>query len=89
MTMRNIIFGGIGVLWGGGILLYSFLGGGLRAGGASGAGQVAGTIFGLLLFGVGLFYLVTGIRNLNEDDDRQPRRKSPKRKQRRIKEEDE
>jgi hypothetical protein len=73
--MRNVIFGGIGVLWGGGILLYTLLGG-ARSGGAHGAGQVAGLVFGLLLFGVGLFYLINGIRDMSADDeDTKPRRR--------------
>ena len=77
--MRNMIFGGIGVLWGSGVLLYSFLGRGERAGGAYGAGQAAGTVFGFLLLGVGLFYLISGIRNLSQHE---PRRKPRKRKRR-------
>jgi hypothetical protein len=74
--MRNLIFGGIGVLWGGGIFLYSLLSGGARSGGAHGAGQVAGFVFGLLLFGVGLFYLINGIRSMSAgDEDTKPRRR--------------
>jgi hypothetical protein len=76
ILMRNVIFGGIGVLWGGGILLYTFLAGGARSGGAFGAGQVAGLVFGLLLFGVGLFYLINGIRDVSAaDEDTKPRRR--------------
>jgi hypothetical protein len=74
--MRDVILGGIGVLWGGGIFLYTLLAGGARSGGAHGAGQVAGFVFGLLLFGVGLFYLINGIRSMNAgDEDTKPRKR--------------
>ncbi len=82
--MRNVIFGGIGVLWGGGILLYWFLGGGGRGEGAFGAGQAVGAVFGVLLFGAGLFYLISGIRSLSREE---PRRK-PRRRKRRPTEDD-
>jgi len=59
--MRNRIFGAIGVIWGGGVLLSYFIG----ARGAEGSnsytgGQVTGLIFGGLLSVAGLFYLVKG-----------------------------
>ncbi|GIX05005.1 MAG: hypothetical protein KatS3mg114_0874 [Planctomycetaceae bacterium] len=77
--MRNVIFGGIGVLWGGGILLYSLLGGDPRAGGAYGAGQAAATIFGLLMFAAGLYYLITGIRGMSRGGPtRRPRGRKPR-----------
>jgi hypothetical protein len=44
--MRNRIIGGIGVLWGGGILLYSFVEGVPQGRGAYAAGQKTGMIFG-------------------------------------------
>src|SRR5947208_1712786 len=82
--MRNLIFGAIGVLWGGGVLWYSFMGNAPRGGGAYGAGQMVGGIFGLLLFVAGLYYLIGGIREVVPD---QPRRKprKPKREPRPIK----
>jgi hypothetical protein len=85
--MRNIIFGGIGVLWGGGILLYSFLGSAPRAQGAYGAGQSAATLFGLLLFIAGLFYLITGIRAMSRDEP-VPKTQKRKKKKKQIEEDD-
>ncbi len=83
--MRNAIFGGIGVLWGLAILLYGFLGGGPSSGGAYGAGQMVGMVFGVLLLGAGLFYLVRGIQELNQGkEEKRPR----KRKRRRPEEEE-
>jgi hypothetical protein len=56
--MRNRIFGAIGVLWGGAILIAFFIRGGLGGAGAYRIGQMIGLAFGALLFVVGLFYLV-------------------------------
>ncbi|HEX4610318.1 MAG TPA: hypothetical protein VH092_19160 [Urbifossiella sp.] len=75
--MRNLIFGGIGVLWGGAIVLYALFGGGPRAEGAYGAGQAGGAVFGFVMFAAGLFYLINGIRGMTPDE---PRRKPRKRK---------
>jgi hypothetical protein len=58
--MRSRIFGGIGVVWGGAILIYALFTSGSQAQGAYGAGQMGGVIFGVVLFGVGLYYLVKG-----------------------------
>lgn len=58
--MRNKIFGGIGVLWGGGILVSAFLRGGPEGSGAYAAGQTGGLVFGLLMLGVGGYYLFKG-----------------------------
>jgi len=59
--MRNRIFGGIGVLWGGAVLLFRLTDdAGPVPGGAAGLGVNAGTITGALLFFVGLFYLIKG-----------------------------
>ena len=55
--MRNRVLGGIGVLWGGLILLGRLSEGGA---GAYGAGQVVGLVFAVLLLVVGLYYLVRG-----------------------------
>ena len=54
---RNRILGGIGILWGGGILLVQRA---PHAHGAYAAGQRAGLIFGALLLFVGLYYLLKG-----------------------------
>jgi len=58
--MRNRVVGLIGVLWGGGILVSSFLRSGPAGGSAYQSGQTAGYIFGAILFGAGLFYLIRG-----------------------------
>ena len=58
--MRNRIFGGIGVVWGGAVLIYMLMQGGPQGGGAFAAGQTGGMIFGGLLFIVGLYYLIKG-----------------------------
>ena len=56
--MRNKIFGAIGLIWGGGILVSTFFAGGGTAGSdAYAAGHTAGVIFGALLFIVGGYYL--------------------------------
>jgi hypothetical protein len=59
---RNRVFGLIGVLWGGAVLLVRLAGGGQHTAvnGAYASGQSAGLIFAGLLFLVGLYYLVKG-----------------------------
>ena len=59
--MRNRIMGAIGVLWGGAILLSRVVSGRLVEGsGAYASGQLAANIFAVLLFSVGLSYLIKG-----------------------------
>ena len=58
--MRNRIFGGIGVLWGGAVLVSSLMKGGPEGQGAYAAGQTGGMIFGGLLFVAGLYFLIKG-----------------------------
>ena len=59
--MRNRIFGAIGVLWGGFILLGRLAADRPVEGpGAYTAGQMAGLIFAVLLLIVGLLYLIKG-----------------------------
>jgi hypothetical protein len=58
--MRNRILGGIGVAWGGAILVYMLIKGGPQGQGAYAAGQIAGMIFGGVLLLAGLYYLITG-----------------------------
>lgn len=82
--MRNAVIGGIGALWGAAILIYSMFR--QRGEGAYAAGQIAGTIFGVLMFGAGVYYLIMGIRSLGET---QPRRKKRKRRRREDDEDDE
>jgi hypothetical protein len=78
-AMRNVIFGGIGVLLGGVILLAPFLRGETRGGGAYSAGQMAGSGLGLLLFAVGLYYLIIGIRSLSQEETKPKPRKRKRR----------
>ncbi len=58
---RNRIFGGIGVVWGGLLIVRAFATG-FEVTGSEGyaAGQTAGIILGFLLFVVGLYYLIKG-----------------------------
>ncbi len=59
--MRNRIFGGIGVVWGGFALLNSFSRGAVPvANGAFGTGQRIGMGLGALMFAAGFYYLVKG-----------------------------
>lgn len=60
--MRNRICGAIGVLWGGAILLKSYLSGGPVGSGAFLAGQIAALLFAALLVVVGAYYLMKGSR---------------------------
>ena len=56
--MRNKIFGGIGILWGGGIVLNWLLGGTSSGSAAYNAGAGGAIIFGLLMFGAGVYYFL-------------------------------
>ncbi|MBV9863992.1 MAG: hypothetical protein JO316_01430 [Abitibacteriaceae bacterium] len=59
--MRNRIFGFIGVLWGGLSFVHHFTGQTHVAHNAAyTAGQNVSFIFSILLFGVGLYYLMFG-----------------------------
>lgn len=60
--MRNRIFGAVGVLWGGAVLIRSYRMGGPIGGGAYLAGQFAALVFAALLVLVGGYYLVKGSR---------------------------
>jgi hypothetical protein len=60
--MRNRIFGGIGVIWGGLMLVSAFLRGGPRGSGAYAAGQNAALVFAVLLVIVGGYYLLKGVQ---------------------------
>lgn len=56
--MRNKIFGGVGVLWGGAILFRGLTS--VSAGGGSSAyqaGQSGALIFGALMFAAGMYYV--------------------------------
>ena len=56
--MRNKIFGVIGVLWGGAILVSAFLRESPQGSESYAAGYTAGLVFGALLFVVGGYYLL-------------------------------
>ena len=59
--MRNRILGAIGVMWGGFVLVGRlFADRPVDGSGAYATGQAAGLIFAILLFVVGLFYLIKG-----------------------------
>jgi hypothetical protein len=77
--MRNRIMGGIGVVWGGGVVLYGLFGT-ERGEGAYGAGQMAAVVFGACMFLAGLYYLIKGDP---PDENRPAKRHGPKGKGRR------
>jgi len=54
--MRNKIMGGIGVIWGGAVLLRALLLGGPSGSGAYQVGQTGALVFGVLLLVAGLYY---------------------------------
>ncbi|MCA9284649.1 MAG: hypothetical protein KDA22_05520 [Phycisphaerales bacterium] len=58
--MRNRIFGALGVLWGGAMLVSAFFRGGPQGSGAYLAGQIGGLVFALLMLGVGAYFLFKG-----------------------------
>lgn len=81
--MRNVIFGGIGTVWGLGILIYSIAKEGPEGQGAYGGGQIAGLVLGVLLFGVGAFYLIPAPMELKEEkEERSEKKKRPRRSRR-------
>lgn len=79
--MRNVIFGAIGVLWGGGIVLNALLGDARPADGPAATGRAVGQFMGVLLFVAGLYYLVTGLRGLGKEA---PKSKKGKKKRRPV-----
>jgi hypothetical protein len=58
--MRNRIFGAIGVIWGGLMLVSAFLRGGPQGSGAYATGQNAALVFAVFLVLVGGYYLAKG-----------------------------
>lgn len=58
--MRNRIFGLIGVVWGGAVLISSLVKGGVQGSGAYAAGQSGAMVFASLMLLVGMYYLVKG-----------------------------
>jgi hypothetical protein len=57
--MTNRVFGAIGVIWGGLMLVNAFLGG-PQGSGSYAAGQTAALVFAVLLVLVGGYYLAKG-----------------------------
>ena len=55
--MRNRIFGVIGILWGGAILVSGLLSSSSGGSEAYQAGQAGGAVIGALLFGLGIYYV--------------------------------
>ena len=59
--MRNKIFGGIGILWGGGTLITLLTRSSVASGNSAyQAGHAAGTLFGLGVLIVGIYYFRKG-----------------------------
>jgi hypothetical protein len=58
--MRNRIFGAIGVIWGGLMLVSAISRGGPQGSGAYAAGQTGAQVFAVLLVVVGGYYLLKG-----------------------------
>jgi hypothetical protein len=61
-SRRNLVFGVIGIVWGGLILISGPIRGGYHESGAFGQGMSAGLVFGGLLFVAGLYYFIKGKR---------------------------
>ena len=64
--MRNRIFGAIGALWGGAVLVSGLLKGGAEGSGTYAAGQTGGLVFGAFLFIVGVYFLIKGGNKVKE-----------------------
>jgi predicted phage tail protein len=74
--MRNRIFGLIGVLWGGAMLVSAFLRGGAQGSGAYAAGQTGALIFAVVLVIAGAYYLLKG-SGKERQAPRQAQRQAP------------
>ncbi len=55
--MRNKIFGVIGILWGGSVLISFFARGMPMGGGSYAAGSIVGLLFGVLMLIFGIHYV--------------------------------
>jgi hypothetical protein len=58
--MRNRILGAIGAVWGGAILIRTYLVGGPQGSGAYRGGQIAAIAFAAVMLAVGSYYLIRG-----------------------------
>ena len=65
--MRNRIFGGIGVVWGGAILLSGLVPKTTEVSASYSSGQLVGYVVGGLMLVVGGYYLVSGGKNIPND----------------------
>lgn len=73
-TMRNKVFGVIGILWGGGITVRLLLGKVQTGNGAYGAGLIIGQMMGVMMLIAGLYAV------FKPSDDVAPKKKKTKRK---------
>ncbi|MGL4464213.1 MAG: hypothetical protein ACRC1K_18845 [Planctomycetia bacterium] len=76
--MRNIIFGSIGLVWGGLLVMNSLFREVPQHGGARGAGQAAGQIFAYLLIAAGAYAMRTGLQSLGTSDGKRKKKKKKK-----------
>jgi len=56
--MKSRILGAVGAILGGTIMLSGLLNSNPESSGAYAQGQIAGFVFGIILFGAGLYYLI-------------------------------
>jgi hypothetical protein len=76
--MRNFIFGIIGILWGGLILVGYLVRGAPSGDGAYKAGTMVALVFGALLFLAGIYYTVDGVRSLQGGPKKKKKKKRPR-----------
>ncbi len=79
--MKNIIGGIIAILWGGGVVLVAYMGGGPQGTGAYAAGSMMGIICGAMLFVIGIVGLIMGVIQVNREQFG-PKKKKRKRRRR-------
>jgi hypothetical protein len=60
--MRNLVLAIILTIWGAGIVLRGLFGDGLSGGGSYGTGQFAAFLFGFVMVGAGVRFLVKHVR---------------------------
>jgi len=65
--VRNKILGGIGVLWGGAIVVAQVLGQESQGSEAYQTGQTAALVFGVLMFAAGLYYFFKKPKSSNKE----------------------
>lgn len=67
--MRHKIFGWVGIVWGGLILLSWLFGSTSSGNDAYEAGQSAGAVFGILMFGAGIYYVRKKPKSVQPDEN--------------------